>query len=359
MRNCPLCNSDRHEVLFTFPLSSGEAQSVLACAQCEMVFSTIPTPADYGQNSIYALPDAIGSGGSPADKERLSGVADLLIRCKIPLTASILDIGCAQGGLLSALKDKGFTNLLGIDPSPFCVQRTAERGFRSSLGSLGCRHMPSTDLAILSHVIEHVANPLDAIRSLKSKLLYIEVPNAARYRDYQIPFLDFNSEHINHFDLGHLLNLISWSGYQPVHAGEREIRLTNGAPYPAIYALAAGKLTLSQSIHTYVKESKDALSVFNSNLERELEGESEVILWGAGEYMTFIAHLPIFNRVRIVQAVDRNPALHGHHACGVKIEPPSAITRNIPIVISTIIAIESIARDAQALGMGNKIVRLK
>jgi hypothetical protein len=57
--------------------------------------------------------------------------------------------------------------------------------------------------------------------------------------------------------------------------------------------------------------------------------------------------------------VDRNPALHGHHACGVKIEPPSAITRNIPIVISTIIAIESIARDAQALGMGNKIVRLK
>ena len=49
--------------------------------------------------------------------------------------ASILDVGCANGGLLEALRALGYSNLVGLDPAPACVDNTWRRGFAARTGS--------------------------------------------------------------------------------------------------------------------------------------------------------------------------------------------------------------------------------
>src|SRR6516165_8936051 len=74
--------------------------------------------------------------------------------------ASVLEIGCASGGLLAALKDLGFTRLTGSDPSPACVKATMACGIPAFAATVG--NMPSSkgpyDFLILTGVIEHIAD---------------------------------------------------------------------------------------------------------------------------------------------------------------------------------------------------------
>ena len=98
--------------------------------------------------------------------------------------------------------------MFGIDPSPTCVQEAEKTpGVRGFVGSLS--EMPKAvspyNVVVLSHVLEHVRDVHPALENLKvqmrtGSLLYVEVPDAARYADYAwSPFQDFNTEHINHF----------------------------------------------------------------------------------------------------------------------------------------------------------------
>ena len=67
-------------------------------------------------------------------------------------------------------------------------------------------------------------------------LLYVEVPDASRYADFAwSPFQDFNSEHINHFSLISLDNLLRQCGFRPLRLAAKEILSAPDMPYPAIY----------------------------------------------------------------------------------------------------------------------------
>jgi 2-polyprenyl-3-methyl-5-hydroxy-6-metoxy-1,4-benzoquinol methylase len=68
--------------------------------------------------------------------------------------------------------------------------------------------------AILTGVIEHIYDVQKAIKNISNLLkaggiLYLEAPDASRYIDYYIvPYYYFDSEHINHFDMHSLRNLL-------------------------------------------------------------------------------------------------------------------------------------------------------
>src|SRR4029078_6102544 len=52
------------------------------------------------------------------------------------------------------------------------------------------------------------------------------------------PFQDFNSEHINHFSLASLANLMRQCGFRPVTQAAKEILSAPEMPYPAIFCFA-------------------------------------------------------------------------------------------------------------------------
>ena len=65
------------------------------------------------------------------------------------------------------------------------------------------------------------------------------MPDASRYVDFAwSPFQDFNSEHINHFSLVSLANLLRQCGLRPLHAGGEGDPVGSGDAVPAIYAFA-------------------------------------------------------------------------------------------------------------------------
>ena len=162
-------------------------------------------------------------------------------------------MGCANGGLLQVLGRLGFRNLIGVDPSPACVENTRNSGYQSYRGELA--HLPAEmgrfDAVILTSVLEHVLDVKSAISALVAVCtdngrIFLEVPDAAGYADYlHAPFQDFNTEHINHFSTASLRNLMAQFGFSPVLEKRVVVTGPSGLEFPGLevgYERRAGQL---------------------------------------------------------------------------------------------------------------------
>ncbi|AYA38097.1 class I SAM-dependent methyltransferase [Hymenobacter oligotrophus] len=82
-------------------------------------------------------------------------------------TASILEIGCSGGPLMLRMRDKGFSNLTGIDISPRAIALAQQRGLPST-SVMDAAHLDfedeKFDLIIASDVLEHIEDEAQALR---------------------------------------------------------------------------------------------------------------------------------------------------------------------------------------------------
>src|SRR5207237_8067181 len=96
-----------------------------------------------------------------------------------------LEFGCGGVQFMSRRAEAGW-NVGGIEPDPKAVQALrARKGFdvRASLADFG-EGAEAFDVVTMSHVIEHVTDPIGTLRSLRrilrpGGLLLITTPNAA------------------------------------------------------------------------------------------------------------------------------------------------------------------------------------
>jgi 2-polyprenyl-3-methyl-5-hydroxy-6-metoxy-1,4-benzoquinol methylase len=77
---------------------------------------------------------------------------------------AVLDIGCANGDMLEALRSIGFGRCVGLEFNSAAVQRCRARGHEVWQGELDDLTQPaeSFDLIIMNNVIEHVQDPLQS-----------------------------------------------------------------------------------------------------------------------------------------------------------------------------------------------------
>ena len=81
--------------------------------------------------------------------------------------SAYLDVGCGGGRLLRRMQQCGFTNLRGVDP--YAPHEVSEPGFkieRAELKSVTGKF----DLIILSHVLEHLADPVATLATARGLL---------------------------------------------------------------------------------------------------------------------------------------------------------------------------------------------
>jgi SAM-dependent methyltransferase len=130
---------------------------------------------------LYSRWRALGAVGKADHVASLCGEAGLA-------PASVLEVGCGDGALLSELQRRGFCERpAGVEITASAV---AIAGSRPGLGPVALydgKHLPfaagSFELGILSHVLEHVPDPAALLAELArvSAAVIVEVPLEANW----------------------------------------------------------------------------------------------------------------------------------------------------------------------------------
>jgi SAM-dependent methyltransferase len=390
-RPCPVCGNSSVEVLHhqKFIVPDGyllpDRYDVVWCTRCGFAYADTPATQEdydryYAQSSKYEdNATSTGGGGSGFDQKRLEDTAAAIAEVLPDRSARIVDVGCANGGLLGVLKQLGYDHLLGIDPSPACVRNTEQlHNVPAVTGSF--RQLPANigtfDMVILSHVLEHVADLATTVRDLKALLtprglLYIEVPDASRYAEFLLaPFQDFNTEHINHFGPSSLRALFEANGFTATRIGQKEIESSPGCPYPALFgffttgaATAAAEFQPDEKFHqqllSYTTSSRAKIQAIDQRLS-QIDSPS-LLVWGTGQLaMKLLAETSLAQK-QIAAFVDGNPINHGKTLRGIPIIAPEQITdAQTPILVATLLHQREItARIREDLGLTNPLVLLE
>jgi SAM-dependent methyltransferase len=362
------------------PLSNG--YDVVACNYCGFVYAdTAVTQADYdrfyAQHSKYEDPKTATGGVENAfDWKRQQETAAQIAAFVSDPEASILDVGCANGGLLKALQELGHRRLCGLDPSPVCVENTRNLAIEAHIGSLFAPFkMHAYDCLILSHVLEHVSDMKAAARWMAAILkdnafLYIEVPDASRYAEFvDSPYQDFNTEHINHFSMPSLINFMNVSGFTPAQCGQKVIAASATKLYPAIYCFAhktQSKSTIMKDymlpmrIEMYIRRSAVILRAMESRIQKALDQSTQLIIWGTGQLTMKLLVETSLRKAEIIAFVDSNPINQGKSLRGIRVIAPSEIYQYAePILISTTLHQESIVNQIKSMGISNSLILLQ
>jgi 2-polyprenyl-3-methyl-5-hydroxy-6-metoxy-1,4-benzoquinol methylase len=97
-------------------------------------------------------------------------------------TGSLLDVGCGNGHLIARMRSFGWT-VSGIDPDPAAVSYGSKQGLHIRTGTVA--DLPETDrydVITMSHVVEHVSDPVALLRECAKRLqptgrLILATPN--------------------------------------------------------------------------------------------------------------------------------------------------------------------------------------
>lgn len=192
MNICPLCESNKSELLFTNSRGNKFLENYV-CDNCGFVY-TCPRISNEEINRLY-------SGGDFSKEARKSNEPDLnkfiqteswalerlhLLEQKVPNFFSsektCLEIGCGAGSFSWLLKSRGHI-VKAIEPDSVFVNSAIER-YNIDVETLLFDNFNSTqlfDLICNFHVIEHVLDPRHFVKEMYRKLknngvLYIECP---------------------------------------------------------------------------------------------------------------------------------------------------------------------------------------
>jgi methionine biosynthesis protein MetW len=147
----------------------------------------------------------------------------------LPAGGSVLDLGCASGGLLALLRPRA-SHLAGLELSATAARAAAEVADEVVQGALEDPDLPFAaarfDLVVLADVLEHLADPAAALRRAvgwcrPGGAVLVSVPNVAHWtarlalargRWPQEESGTFDSSHLRWFTRASLAELLTGAG---------------------------------------------------------------------------------------------------------------------------------------------------
>lgn len=208
--------------------------ALVRCPDCSLVHATagyVPRFLDdHYAERIHHSPDRTAAGPRPGSERKRHALAlyDRLTGGRLlpaPLRGAALDIGCGTGLLLDLLAQAGYRTV-GIERSPAAAEASAAGHEVLSLDiEDGVERSERFDLVTMTHLLEHLRRPQQALRWVRSVLrpsgfAIVEVPNwgdlarpvwGARYRPLEL------GDHVSFFERQTLADLVQRSGFR-LHA---------------------------------------------------------------------------------------------------------------------------------------------
>lgn len=188
---CDLCGADDPEPLLMLRdrmfRTTEEAFRLVRCRCCGLRYLN-PRPAAEALDRYYpATYDPFARRGLSARvkaRQERKAVDELWPLLEPP--ARVLDLGCATGDLLQAVRERGNPNVIGIEPSARAAAIARDRyGLDVHAGQLADALIPdaSLDAVMMSHVIEHLPSPTRTLTEIARVLrpggaVVLWLPNA-------------------------------------------------------------------------------------------------------------------------------------------------------------------------------------
>lgn len=384
-RRCAVCGSNAKKALFeqrfaTVGLVTG--YTVVVCEKCGFAFADqVPSQASferyYRELSKYEYQQREGRE-SESDEKRLRQIAASLEELIPSRESRILEIGCASGRLLWLLRQAGFANACGLDPSPACATTAAHLyGVPVRTGTL--YDLPQLqqkyDFLILVGVLEHLCDLEGALQAMRGALaengrIYFDVPDCTRFAEFpDAPYQQFSTEHINFFSSFSLENLMRTNGFSPVFSSQALREYTQSSLMPAVHAVfekapaASGferDLVGEAKLVEYIRQSEALDRGLRSALARSVSGGQRIIVWGVGTLTQRLLATGGLDAANISAFVDSNPKYQGQQLQGVPILAPEALRpRSEPILIcSRVFQLEIERQIREQLGLSNELLLL-
>ena len=301
-----------------FPIEVG------GCSYCGLVQILNPIdPAEFYTN--YANASSVKR--EPHLEKLIEKLESLL-----PKNAKIIDVGCNDGKFLSRLRESGFNDLHGLEPTKNMSERAINAGFgvfNSYLDSAKSREIVTEtglfDCVTLRQVLEHIENLSDfgvALRNLlrPNGLLVIEVPDAQSHFD--LPDFALWEEHINDFSLGSLKHFLRQHGLEVIDSYKTQF---SGVCLTVLSRLVDTRSVdvepVSQIVDSFRKWAK-CFDPFRSQVQAELQyfasRDLPIALYGVGSRSSFFLNVTR-SMGNISFAIDDDPAKQGKYLPGTDI----------------------------------------
>jgi SAM-dependent methyltransferase len=236
MKKCIICGGDRLEKIFNpdsnqplsrYALSDNKKQAinsdkfpitVFGCKNCMHFFNFA-----FDSNAISYKDDNVQEGRpfSLAYTNYQKKKASMILERYVFEDQTILEIGCGNGEFISQFSKKN--KLIGYEPSPESLE------VRNNIEVINEYFIPDVklhknlkpSLIIMRHVLEHVSNPLEYLKTFflmlsnnnsDNKLLYLEVPSNNKTIEKD-RFSDYYYDHASYFSLSSLSYALNEAGF--------------------------------------------------------------------------------------------------------------------------------------------------
>ena len=147
-------------------------------------------------------------------------VKDYVDPIELKKDALILDLGCGPGYFLDEMKDRGYSNLIGVSLSPGDIKTCEEKGHiikqydLSFLPQKEGYYDESVDFIFLRHALEHSPYPIFSLMEYNRVLkqfgkIYIEVPAPDTERKHE-----YNLNHYSILGATQLAALLDRTGFK-------------------------------------------------------------------------------------------------------------------------------------------------
>jgi SAM-dependent methyltransferase len=389
-RDCPICGGAERRVVFHQQFAAVDQATpvtgydVVVCSRCGGSYADgIPDQAAfdryYRDMSKYEYAQREGAE-SEYDSRRLTLIADVIAQHLPSRDGRILDVGCASGRLLANLRDRGFANLVGLDPSPACAVAAA-RLYAIDVRTMTLAAIAAAggraDVVIMVGVLEHLRD-LDAafghLRALLSAagLLYVEVPDVTAFAEWpNAPYQDFSTEHINFFSPASLDNLMRKHGFTRAFMEQnyreqsyRTVMSNVSAVYRKHEQAPQGQIQFDRvsasGLERYLEKSAADETRLLAAIDGVVDRGRRILVWGVGTHTSRLMATSRLAEADIVAFIESNSRYHGKTMRGRPILAPEGLRdHDEPVLISSRVFEKEIAEQIRhRLGCSNELILL-
>ena len=237
VKNCLLCGSEKNH-LFDTRTFAGEKVENRICASCGFVFqSPRMTSSEVEEFYIEQYRQLYQGNTDPNSKDlrmqklRASELTSFAAS-RISQISRHLDIGSSAGLLLASMHSIFDCAAVGVEPGQAYREYAIASGLRvyASLQEMQAAGEDKFDLVTMSHVLEHIPDPLSYLVNLRQEILtadgclLVQVPNLYAHDSFEVA-------HLTAFSMHTLIQMYRMAGFEVIASQKHGYPRSTIIPY--------------------------------------------------------------------------------------------------------------------------------